>query len=176
MLYTSILIGIGLSMDAFSLSILYGTLSFSKKKILLLSSFVGLFHFLMPLLGYMFGSYLFSYLAINTHALVGAILGIIAIEMLLSVKKEEQLTNLTTISSLLLFAFTVSIDSFSVGIGLSGLTDQILMSALIYALLSGMFTLLGLSIGKNLNRLFGKLSTIVGAMILLILSIYYFFS
>ena len=124
----------------------------------------------------MFGSYLFSYLAINTHALVGAILGIIAIEMLLSVKKEEQLTNLTTLSSLLLFAFTVSIDSFSVGIGLSGLTDQILMSALIYALLSGMFTLLGLSIGKNLNRLFGKLSTTVGAMILLILSIYYFFS
>ena len=46
---TIIMVAIGLSMDAFSLAILYGTLSFDKKKSLTLSGSVGVFHFFMPL-------------------------------------------------------------------------------------------------------------------------------
>lgn len=44
-----IMIAIGLSMDAFSLAILYGTLNFTKRKTLTLATCVGVFHFFMPL-------------------------------------------------------------------------------------------------------------------------------
>ena len=50
-LISVIMIAIGLSMDAFSLAILYGTLNFTKRKALTLAGFVGAFHFFMPLLG-----------------------------------------------------------------------------------------------------------------------------
>ena len=43
--FTIVLIGISLSMDAFSLALVYGTYSLVKKDILLLSVIVGLFHF-----------------------------------------------------------------------------------------------------------------------------------
>ena len=39
------LLAIGLSMDAFSLAILYGTLGFTKHKMFILSIIVGIFHF-----------------------------------------------------------------------------------------------------------------------------------
>ena len=48
-------IAIGLSMDAFSLAIAYGTNNIEKKKILILSISVGLFHFFMPVLGSLIG-------------------------------------------------------------------------------------------------------------------------
>lgn len=41
-----ILIGISLSMDAFSLSMIYGTLNLERKSIVFLSFLVGVFHFL----------------------------------------------------------------------------------------------------------------------------------
>ena len=44
------LIAISLSMDAFSLSLAYGTLNLEKKYINLLSIIVGVYHFFMPII------------------------------------------------------------------------------------------------------------------------------
>ena len=46
-----ITIAVSLSMDAFSLSLVYGTLNLRKKDIISLSAIVGIYHFFMPLLG-----------------------------------------------------------------------------------------------------------------------------
>ena len=43
---------IALSLDAFSLAIIYGTVLKEKRTILILSLAVGIFHFFMPFLGY----------------------------------------------------------------------------------------------------------------------------
>ena len=50
-----ILIGISLSMDAFSLSLAYGTLNIKNRNINLLTLIVGLYHFFMPLIGMFVG-------------------------------------------------------------------------------------------------------------------------
>ena len=50
--------GIGLSMDAFSLSLSLGTTNPSKKNIIKTSLTVSIFHFIMPILGYLLGFYL----------------------------------------------------------------------------------------------------------------------
>ena len=51
---TIFLIAIALSMDAFSLSLAYGTLGLTKKEVNKLSVIVGIYHFFMPLIGLFF--------------------------------------------------------------------------------------------------------------------------
>ena len=62
---TTILVGISLSMDAFSLSLAYGTINLNKRQKLTLSLIVGAYHFIMPLIGLFFGSVIEKYIIIN---------------------------------------------------------------------------------------------------------------
>ena len=170
-----IIIAVGLSMDAFSLAILYGTLNFNKVKTLTLAGTVGVFHFFMPLLGNLIGLIILALLPIKPNTLVGIIFMIISIQMILSVFKEEEIVDLKGVFATILFAFTVSIDSFSVGIGLSFVTGNYLVAVSIFSFISFLFTYTGLTIGGKLTKKFGKLSTIMGGVILFLLSMVYLF-
>lgn len=174
-LISVIMIAIGLSMDAFSLAILYGTLNFDKRKTLTLSGSVGVFHFFMPLLGNIIGVFLLSILPVKANIVVGIIFFIISIQMLISIFKEEEIVDLKGILAIILFAFTVSIDSFSVGIGLSAVCDNKLLAVSIFSFTSFLFTFMGLTIGSRLTQKFGKLSTLIGSIVLLCLSLVYLF-
>lgn len=177
-LFTNLLIGIGLSMDAFSLSILYGTLNFSKSKILKLSGIVGIYHFFMPILGHIVGEHVLAHYIPDPEFLIGVIFTVISLQMLWSLKKEEQIKTLKGLSGLLLFGFTVSIDSFSIGMGFGTLNHSfphVLLSSFIFSLTSFIFTYIGLSIGSTLSQKFGKMATFFGSIILLGLAIHYFF-
>ena len=114
----SIIIGISLSMDAFSLAMIYGTLNLNKKTIRTLSIAVGIFHFFMPQIGFAIGKLLLNVIEIDPDILVGLIFLFISLQMIFSVFKDEEITALKSIFSIILFSFTVSIDSFSVGFGL----------------------------------------------------------
>lgn len=176
-LFTNLLIGIGLSMDAFSLSILYGTLNLKKQKIIKLSLIVGCYHLIMPILGYMIGDNILSKYILDPEILVGIIFLVISLQMLFSIKKEEEVKTLNSNGSLLLFGFTVSIDSFSVGMGFGTLKYvlfDVILSAFTFSIVSSFFTFLGLSIGKYLSKRFGKIAVFFGSIILLGLSIHYF--
>ena len=70
-------------MDAFSLALIYGTQDITKKGKILLSAIVGIYHFIMPLIGLTLGLYVTSKVIINTNILVGIILSLIAIEMII---------------------------------------------------------------------------------------------
>lgn len=175
MLLTNIMIAIGLSMDAFSLAILYGTSGIDKKKIHLLSLIVGMYHFIMPILGFFIGKGLLKILPMKPDILVGSIFLILSIQMFLSAFKEENVTPLNKISTLFLFGFTVSIDSFTVGIGLGTISSSILLPPFLFSMISFGFTFLGLKLGKFLNQSFGTISTILGSLILMILSFSYIF-
>lgn len=170
------LVAIGLSMDAFSLSILYGTLGFSKRRVIGLSLVVGIFHFFMPLFGSVVGVALLHFLPVDQDLIVGVIFMVIAIEMTLSTFKEEEIMNIVGLSSLLLFGFTVSIDSFSVGIGLLAISSNCLVTVSVFSIISATFTFLGLLIGKKLNIVFGKYATWIGSVILIVLSLVYIFN
>lgn len=171
----NLLTGIGLSMDAFSLAIIYGTLGFSKKKMKDTALTVGIYHFVMPLLGYLLGNFVLTKLIPDGKLLVGLILLVIAVEMLWSLRKDEKPEMLTGIVSILLFGLTVSIDSFSVGIGFGTMHENIWVSAVIFSLVSALFTYIGLTIGKRLSDRFGKFAIIFGSILLLGLSLSYFF-
>lgn len=167
------IIAISLSMDTFSLSIIYGTLGMNKKEILSLSTLVGIFHFFMPLLGNCIGELILKHLPIESSTFAGIIFFVIAFQMVVSLFKNEEVKRITSFSSFLLFAFTVSIDSFSVGIGLNAILLNHFLATTIFMIVSFTFTFLGLYMGKKLKNYFGKIATLLGSVILFILSIYY---
>ena len=173
-LLTTILIGIGLSMDAFSLSFSYGTLNINKKDRVILSSLVGLFHFFMPLLGLFIGNIILKYIIIDLDILLAIIISLIGIEMIISSIKKEDNTMLLSLLSFILFAFSVSIDSFSVGIGLKGINNNYLQVSIIFSLCSFIFTYVGLILGTKLNDLVGRYAKTIGGIILIGLGVYYF--
>ena len=170
---TIFLIAVSLSMDAFSLALIYGTQGITKKDKLLLSLIVGVYHFIMPLIGVIIGNLITSKILINTNILVGIILSLIAVEMIISSFKETNNKFLLTFPSYLIFGLSVSIDSLTTGIGLSLITNKYVISSLIFAITSLSFTYLGVNIGDKLNQKYGKMSTIIGGTILLLLGILY---
>lgn len=165
---TTLLIAISLSMDAFSLSLVYGTLNIDKKNKIILSFIVGIYHFLMPLLGLSIGSFVAKYL-------VSIIFITIGLELILSNTKEKEVVPLENIISFLIFGLSVSIDSFTTGIGLNIINNNYLTVSTTFCLTSCLFTYFGLNIGDKLSQKYGKISTICGGIVLIILGLSYLF-
>lgn len=163
-------------MDAFSLSIVYGTLNLSKKIKNFLSVTVGIFHFIMPLLGSLLGLFIVNHIISNPDILVAIIFTILSIEMLFNIKElDEEKKDFKNLVNASIFGFSVSIDSFSVGIALGTHNENIYLAGTLFAITSFIFTLVGLNIGKFLTLKFGKIANIIGSILLLILALTYFF-
>lgn len=173
--FTCVLIGISLSMDAFSLALLYGTYGLSKKDELILSTIVGLFHFFMPLIGLLFGNVVFRYLMVDSNFVVGIIFGLLGIEMFISSFRSEEVKILLGLIPFLLFGLSVSIDSLTTGIGLSSISDNYLMVSSIFMFFSAFFTYLGLKLGGFLSDKFGKVATMFGGSLMIFLAFFYIF-
>ena len=162
-------------MDAFSLALIYGTQSISKRDKIILSIIVGIYHFVMPLLGVFLGNVILKYLVINLSIVVSIIFLFIGIEMIISSIKDDSHDFVVSIFGFLIFGLSVSIDSFTTGIGLNVINNNYLEVSSIFCIVSGSFTYSGLILGNKLGSIFGKLSTIIGGIILIILGIIYFF-
>lgn len=166
-----ILIAISLSMDAFSLSLIYGTSIIKKTTKIYLSISVGIFHFFMPLLGYKFGSLIENNIPISLSIIAAILLIVLGIQMLLEKSEEEKKIKTLSIIEILLFSFSVSIDSFMTGIGIKSIYEEIFIVSLIFSLTSALWTYVGLNIGTILNKKFGSTATKLGGITLIIIGI-----
>ena len=165
---------VGLSMDAFSLAIAYGASNINKIKIIILSAFVGIFHFLMPYIGSIIGSKIF-FIMEKSNFIISIVFFLLALEMYKS-RNEEHDGILTNMMSLIIFAFTVSIDSFSVGLALGINENELISAFIIFSIVSAFFTYIGLTLGRYLAIQYGKKANYFGVIILLIIGIKYLVS
>ena len=170
--YSIILVGISLSLDAFSLSLAYGLMDFSKKKILFISSVVGIFHFFMPLLGLNIGKYLLERIVISPKFILATMFGIVIIEMIKNINENTPKSILNFLGTII-FAFLVSVDSFSVGVGLSYITNNPILASIIFSISSFTFTISGFFLGKYISMRAERYSKIIGIVIMCLLLIYY---
>lgn len=168
------MIAVSLSMDAFSLALAYGTLHLEKKDIFSLSFIVGVYHFFMPLLGLLLGSLFLHIVRLNPSLVVFIILSFIGLEMILESFKQEEV-HILKLKEKFLFGLAVSMDSFSVGIGLKTITDHVFLAAFLFSICSFLFTYLGLRLGTVLSQKFGKISTRIGGVVLIFIGISYLF-
>ena len=100
---------------------------------------------------------------------------IIGASMIVSINSEDEVKVLNGLVSALLFGVSVSIDSFTVGIGLSVISKNYILVSSIFMLVSGLFTYMGLILGNKLSSYFGKYATIMGGILLCILGVYRLF-
>ena len=167
-------VAISLSMDAFSLSLAYGTISLTKREAKLLSIIVGLYHFFMPILGMLVGSFIIKILPISEDIITLIIFSFIGINMIIETFKKEENIKKMRIGEMILFGLAVSIDSFSVGIGINSISNNFFICSFIFSITSLIFTYIGLILGNKLNKLIGKLATFLGGISLILLGILYF--
>lgn len=163
-------IAISLSMDAFSVSI--GLASSKIKPRYYFILIVGIYHFIMPLLGHVTSNKLISNIFASSHIIVGIIFILIGLNMLIEIDKEETNKKLNLVAYLVL-GLSVSLDSFATGIGIKLINSNMFINCLIFSITSMLFTFIGLKLGNKLDYMFGKLANTVGCIILVSLGIYY---
>lgn len=169
---TLIIIGLSLSIDAFSLSLAYGLLNIPKKTIISTSITVGIFHFIMPILGMLLGNIITDTLDLDSKYILLTILILILIEMIKSLKEENKEHELNIIN-MLIFAFLVSFDSFTLGIGIKYITSNIFFASIIFMILSSLFTFLGFILGKYLTKKATYKIKLIGIILLLVVIMYF---
>ncbi|MFI3260761.1 MAG: manganese efflux pump [bacterium] len=167
---TTLLLGISLSMDAFSLAIFLGTIN-TKNKNKFFILIVGIFHFIMPILGAVIGYKLNNILKLNGEIIFATILLMLSMQILLSLKKDEEVEVNLSFYQLIMIAFGVSIDSLTIGFGLSIRDSFMITSSVIFSICSMFFTYVGILIGKYFNKKIGIYSKIIGAIMLFTLAL-----
>lgn len=170
---TIIIVAISLSMDAFSLSLAYGTLNITKKDIVSLSLIVGIYHFFMPQIGNIIGKIMLNLLPIKPNIIVFIVLFIIGLQMILETFKIDRNIKHLKIREMILFGLAVSLDSLSIGVGLKSIYHNVIVSSFIFMIMSFIFTYMGLHLGKKINDIVGKISTLLGGIILMLIGLLY---
>lgn len=164
------LIGLALSMDAFSLSLCIGINKVSNFTKIKISIMISIMHFIMPLFGVIIGVNLIKTIHINTDILIILIFIIVGLIMLLEKNEEKKVMNFN-LFTIFLLAFSVSFDSFSIGVSLFFITNNLFLSFCIFALCSGTLSYIGLYLGEYCTYLFKNKAKYIGGLILLVLAI-----
>ena len=172
--YDIFLVGIGLAMDAFAVSICKG-MSFKKnshKKSLIIGAYFGFFQALMPIIGYFIISK-FSYSIRNIdHWIAFLLLLIIGIKMIKdSILNDDILDDKTGYKTMIPLSFATSIDALAVGITLTFLKANIYLSSLFIGLITFIMCYIGPFLGKKVGDRFGNNSQLLGGFILIVIGI-----
>lgn len=167
-----LLIAVGLAMDAFAVALSVGTLQYANgpRPTFRLSFHFGLFQFMMPILGWLAGSSVASFISAFDHWIAFALLGFVGGHMVISgldPDSEAYATDPTRGRTLVMLAVATSIDAFAIGLGLALLNINIIYPSTIIGIVAASFTLLGLAIGNRLGHWFGKRMEVVGGLILI---------
>jgi len=167
-LLTVLVIAVALGMDAFSLGIGIGLRGIRKLDILKLSFVIALFHVLMPLAGMYAGQYVSTLLGDVATKAGGALLLLLGGHMIYSSLRGEGTRSFDhrTFWGMLVFALSVSIDSFSVGVSLGMFATDILLTVLLFGLFGGLMSILGLLLGQRVSRGLGEYGEACGGVIL----------
>jgi putative Mn2+ efflux pump MntP len=189
--------GIGLGMDAMSVSAAIGVKWNGPHQKFRLAWHMGLSQFLMPCAGYLAGKPLAGFLSdYGRYAAAGLVLAL-GIKMLYeaieshpgamaeSVERAEERVIATMIAdptrgwSLIAVSVATSLDALVLGFSLAlrgGSTSHLTWSHLLYdssiiGLIACVMALIGVNIGQKLGKAFGRQAEIAGAIVLILLAI-----
>jgi manganese efflux pump family protein len=167
-LVTLVLMAFALGMDAFSVGLGMGMYELRLKQIFKIGLTIGLFHVWMPLVGMLAGKFLSEKFGAFATIIGGMLLVILGIQMIWSSFKKNDEKVITPIGfGLLLFALSVSLDSFSVGLTLGIYGAKTIMVVLSFGIMATVQTWAGLLLGRKVQGWLGAYSEALGGAILL---------
>ncbi len=167
-----LLIAVGLSMDAFAVSISSG-LNLDRFRLgyaLKIAIFFGGFQAVMPIVGFAAGLSVRDFIAGIDHWIAFALLAFIGAKMIFDAlfgRKGVPRTNGHSLATLLALSVATSIDALAVGISFSFLDIGIVLPACIIGIITFLISLAGVVIGRKAgNRLESK-AEVLGGIILI---------
>lgn len=168
-----ILLAVGVSMDAFAVSICKGT-TIKKdlnKKSLIVGSWFGIFQGLMPLIGFLLMDSVNQYLNGFKEYIIFALLSYIGIVMIIESKKKDTFDDSLKIKEMFLLSIATSLDALSIGASLSLLETNIFGAVTIIAFITFLFCYFGVKIGSKFGDKYKAKAEITGGIILICLGI-----
>ncbi|MCL1837160.1 MAG: manganese efflux pump MntP family protein [Treponema sp.] len=171
-----VLIAIGLSMDAFAVSI---TLGLSVKKPTLLQNLIpgiyfGLFQALMPFIGFLSGTLFAARIQAFDHWVAFALLGFIGGKMIkdsFSKDREKAAENPFSFFKMLLLAIATSIDALAVGVTFAFFEINIFTAITIIGLTTFGISAAGVKIGNIFGEKYKSKAEFAGGAVLVLLGI-----
>lgn len=164
------ILAVGLSMDAFAVSICKG-LSLKRmnwKGALLCGLWFGGFQALMPTIGYFVGTRCYAYIERFDHWIAFGLLVLIGANMLREAFGEnEEVDASFGVKSMAVLAVATSIDALAIGISLACLQVSILTAAVLIGVTTFAFSFAGVKIGNLFGARFRKKAVIAGGVILI---------
>lgn len=173
-LWELLVIAVGLSMDAFAVSVCKG-LAVQKvkpKHYLIVAAYFGGFQALMPLLGYLLGVRFEAMVANVDHWIAFVLLGLIGANMVRESRAgEEKLDDSFTVSTMLLLAIATSIDALAIGVTFAFLGVNIVEAIILIGITTGIISGVGLKIGNVFGSRYKSKAEMAGGIVLILMGI-----
>ena len=172
------LIGVGLSADAFAVSICKG-LGMSRlnvRQAVVIGLFFGGFQALMPFLGWALGTQFESYITSIDHWIAFGLLAFIGGKMLWDAfhEQDEEVGELDApldMKEMTMLAVATSIDALAVGITFAFLGVDIWSSIAIIGLTTFCLSIVGVAVGHAFGSRYEKPATVVGGVVLILIGL-----
>ena len=170
-----LIIGIGLSMDAFAVAVAKG-LSVQRvtaRHSLCVGSWFGGLQALMPLIGFYFGVTFSSFVSSVDHWIAFFLLGLIGMNMIRESFSREKVKPDPDFSArtMLMMAVATSIDALAVGVSFAVLSVEIWSAVAIIGATTFLLSISGLKIGNIFGSRYKSKAEFLGGAVLLLLGI-----
>ena len=180
MFITLFLMGVGLAMDAFAVSICKGLSmrKVNKKQCFIIALFFGGFQALMPLIGWLLGSSFEQYITGVDHWVAFVLLAFIGGKMLYESFKTDseaveikQMDPPLDLKELLILAIATSIDALAVGITFAFLDTPIVEAIIIIGVTTFLISAAGVYVGNFAGNRYQKKAELAGGVILILIGL-----
>ncbi len=174
------LIAVGLSMDAFAVSVCkgLGMKRINFKVAVVLALFFGGFQALMPVIGWALGSQFLWLISPIDHWIAFILLAIIGGKMLWEAFHDDEDdsddssdANVIDLGEYLMLAIATSIDALAMGISFAALSVNIVAAASFIGVITFVLTLAGVAVGHFFGARYEKPATIVGGVVLILIGL-----
>lgn len=180
MFFTLLLMGVGLSMDAFAVSICKGLSmrKVNKKQCLVIGLFFGGFQALMPFIGWVLGSQFEQYITSIDHWIAFILLGFIGGKMVVEAIREKdeavevgKMDPPLDLKEMFILAIATSIDALAVGITFAFLQVPIVEAVSVIGITTFVISVIGVYVGNFFGNRYKKKAELAGGMILILIGL-----
>ena len=169
------LVGVGLSMDAFAVSICKGlsTRVLKLKHALICGGYFGFFQGLMPLIGYLLGVSFQAQIEAIDHWIAFILLALIGGNMLKEAfeDEDEECVEDFSFKAMIPLAIATSIDALAVGVTFAFLKVNIITAIIIISITTFVISMFGVKIGNVFGNKYKSKAEIAGGVILILIGL-----
>lgn len=172
-LFTLFVTAVGLSMDAFAVSVCKGLAmkKLSMKKAIIIGLWFGGFQALMPTIGYLLGTRFEQYVTAIDHWIAFVLLALIGANMIKEAlsKEEDEANDSVDVKTMFLLAVATSIDALAVGVTYAFLQVQIIPAVAFIGVITFSLSVAGVKIGNVFGLRYKSKAEITGGVILILM-------